>query len=73
MRKALVAPVACVAGLLVAAVGRGVASLLHGVTPVDPATLVTVPLIVIAAGLIASLVAAGRVVRADPAHALHAE
>jgi hypothetical protein len=46
-------------------------SLLYGVTPADPATLLTVPAIL--GGLFAALLAAARLLRAEPARALRAE
>jgi ABC-type antimicrobial peptide transport system permease subunit len=48
------------------AVGRALRSLLHGVTPHDPATLATVCLFVAVASLIACYVPARRAARIDP-------
>ena len=46
------------------------ASLLHGVAPADPATLLVVPALLGAVGMLAASLAAAPVLRADPAAAL---
>jgi putative ABC transport system permease protein len=48
-------------------------SLLFGVTALDPATYVAVPIMLAAAAMLASYVPARRVVRVDPVEALRAE
>jgi putative ABC transport system permease protein len=53
--------------------GRLVASFLFGLNPADPATLVTVPLLLITVALLASAVPARRAARADPMASLRAE
>jgi putative ABC transport system permease protein len=55
------------------AVGRWMTSLLHGIAPADPPTLVIVPLLLGAMGVVAAAVAAARVLRADPAATLRSE
>jgi predicted permease len=67
-----------VAGLLIGVAGavitsRTMTSLLYGVVPTDPATLVTVPLIIIAAALAAIYIPAFRASRVDPAQVLRSE
>ena len=54
-------------------VARWLMPLLHGVSALDPATLVAVPVIIVAVGGMAALVAARRVLAADPAEALRSE
>jgi putative ABC transport system permease protein len=49
------------------------ASLLHGVDPADLPTLLGAPLLLVAVGIFAALVAARRVLRADPAATLRCE
>jgi predicted permease len=56
-----------------AGVTRLMSSLLFGVTSLDPATYVVVPLMLAAAAMLASYVPARRVVRVDPVEALRAE
>jgi predicted lysophospholipase L1 biosynthesis ABC-type transport system permease subunit len=53
--------------------GRLVASFLFGVRPADPITLVSVPLILLAVALLASVVPARRAAAADPMTSLRAE
>jgi hypothetical protein len=53
--------------------GRWMTSLLYGVTPGDPVTLVMVVSILSATGLVAAALAAARVLRTDPAPVLRAE
>ncbi|MET0163497.1 MAG: ADOP family duplicated permease, partial [Vicinamibacterales bacterium] len=72
-------------GLILAAIGvsiglgaaagvtRLMSSLLFGVTALDPATYVAVPIMLAAAAMLASYVPARRVVRVDPVEALRAE
>jgi predicted permease len=72
-------------GLILAAIGvsiglgaaagvtRLMSSLLFGVTALDPATYVAVPVMLAAAAMLASYVPARRVVRVDPVEALRAE
>jgi predicted permease len=52
---------------------RGLAGLLYGVRPGDPATLLAVTLLLAAAALLACLVPARRAARADPMHALRGD
>ncbi|MFN2566660.1 MAG: ADOP family duplicated permease [Gemmatimonadaceae bacterium] len=59
-------------GLAVVA-GRLVASFLFGLSPADPLTLAAVPLILVAAALLASVVPARRAAAADPMASLRAE
>jgi putative ABC transport system permease protein len=47
--------------------GRGLASLLQGISPADPRTLVVAPLLLTGVGLLAAWAAARRVLSADPA------
>jgi ABC-type antimicrobial peptide transport system permease subunit len=62
------------AGLLAAAVlTRGMAGLLFGVTPLDPATYAAVAALLVAAALAACWVPARRALRVDPGTALRAE
>jgi predicted permease len=58
---------------LALAVGRLMASSLHGVSPADPLALVVACLIVIAVGLAASYLPARRATRVDPMQALRHE
>jgi putative ABC transport system permease protein len=72
-------------GLILAAIGvsiglgaaagvtRLMSSLLFGVTALDPATYVAVPIMLAAAAMLASYLPARRVVRVDPVEALRAE
>jgi putative ABC transport system permease protein len=61
-------------GLAVAlALGRVVATLLHGVEPTDPLTFVAVPAILAAVALLASFAPARRAARVDPLVAMRAE
>jgi putative ABC transport system permease protein len=48
-------------------------SQLYGVEPRDPATLVTVPLLLITIALVAAWIPARRAMRVDPASALRYE
>ena len=56
-----------------ASAGPALASLLRGVDPADAPTLIGAPLLLGAVGLIAALLAARRVLRADPATILRSE
>ena len=47
--------------------GRGLASLLQGVSPADLPTLVAAPFVLAGVGILAAMAAAGRVLQADPA------
>jgi predicted permease len=47
--------------------GRGLSSLLHGISPADLGTFVVAPLLLAAVGLLAAVTAAHRVLKADPA------
>lgn len=47
--------------------GRGLASLLQGVSPADLPTLVAAPFLLAGVGILAAIAAAGRVLKADPA------
>jgi predicted permease len=58
-------------GALVA--GRLVSAFLFGVSPMDPATLVAVPLVLVAVALLATVVPARRASAVDPMSALRAE
>lgn len=67
-----------VAGVLVGALGalfltRVMRSILFGVSPTDPITLVTVAVVLIALSLMASFVPARRAARVDPVEALRVE
>ena len=75
MRSSLVVTGAglVVGAMMAAATGRGLAGLLYGVGPYDPATLATVAVVVALAALAASLVPARRAARLDPMKALRAE
>jgi ABC-type antimicrobial peptide transport system permease subunit len=55
------------------ALSRLMASLMYGVSPTDPATLIVVALVLSAVGLLASFVPGRRATRIDPAAALRAE
>jgi putative ABC transport system permease protein len=50
--------------------GRGLGSLLYGVTPTDPATFIGIPLLLGAVALLASMVPARRATRVEPIVAL---
>ena len=54
-------------------VGPGLASLLHGVSPLDVSTLAVAPIVLGAVGLLAAIVAAKPVLRTDPAATLRSE
>ena len=56
-----------------AATGRGLASLLYGVSPYDPATLAAVAAVVVLTALAAATLPARRAARLDPMVALRAE
>ena len=56
-----------------AAIGRGLAGLLYGVSPYDPMTFAVVAALLVAAALAASIIPARRVARLDPMMALRAE
>ncbi|MGH9384585.1 MAG: ABC transporter permease, partial [Vicinamibacterales bacterium] len=60
---------------MIGAVGAApaLASLLHGVKPVDAPTLAMAPLVLGAVGIVAAVLAARRVLKADPAAALRSE
>ena len=61
-------------GLLLAiGAGQVLQSILYGVNAIEPAVLVTAPLILVAASLLASLLPALRATRVDPTIALRAE
>ena len=63
-----------VLGLAAAAgVTRLMQSALYGVSPLDPLTLATVPVVLVTTGLVASYVPARRAARADPRAALRCE
>jgi predicted lysophospholipase L1 biosynthesis ABC-type transport system permease subunit len=50
--------------------GRGLSSLLHGVSPTDLGTFVVAPLLLAGVGLLAAMTTAHRVLKADPAGTL---
>jgi predicted lysophospholipase L1 biosynthesis ABC-type transport system permease subunit len=54
-------------------VGPALATLLHGVGPADISTLVAAPVLLAAVGMAAAILAAARVLRADPAATLRGE
>jgi hypothetical protein len=54
-------------------VGPALTSLLHGVGPADGFTLTIAPVLLGAMGLLAAVLAATRVLRADPAATLRSE
>ena len=60
---------------LVAAVGlmRVMKTLLFGISPMDPATYVAVPVVLMAAAMLASYLPARRAAAVDPVEALRAE
>jgi putative ABC transport system permease protein len=69
-------PVACglAAGVVAAAgIGRALRSMLFGVTPLDPATLVLVPVVLTVVAGLASYIPARRATRVDPIVALRTE
>jgi putative ABC transport system permease protein len=55
------------------AAARAMSSLLHGVSPADPATLVVVPTLLAMIGLVAASLAAAQVVRTEPAATLRGD
>jgi predicted permease len=59
--------------LLAAGLAQGLRSLLHGLSPLDPVTYVTVPLLLVAVALGASALPARRASRIDPIDALRYE
>jgi putative ABC transport system permease protein len=52
---------------------RFLSSLLYGVNPTDPSTILVVSLLLIVVALIASYIPARRAMRVDPSVALHHE
>jgi ABC-type antimicrobial peptide transport system permease subunit len=56
-----------------AAATRGLTSMLYGVSPGDPITLVAIAMLVGVTALLASYVPARRALRIDPVEALRAE
>ena len=58
---------------MAAATGRGLAGLLYGISPYDPATLATVSVGVSLAALAASVIPARRAARVDPMTALRVD
>jgi ABC-type antimicrobial peptide transport system permease subunit len=63
-----------VCGLAVAAVvTRLMSTLLYGITPLDPATYIAVPLVLLTATVLASYVPARRAASVDPVEALRVE
>ena len=55
------------------AAARAMSSLLHGVSPADPATLAVVPALLAIIGLVAASLAAAQVVRTEPAATLRGD
>jgi putative ABC transport system permease protein len=55
------------------ALGRGVASLIYGVRPTDPATFAAVALLLVAVGLLATALPAYRATRVEPVRTLREE
>jgi predicted permease len=65
-------------GVIIGTVGAGAVtrllkSLLFGITPLDPATYIAVPLVLLMAAALASYLPAARTARVDPVEALKAE
>jgi putative ABC transport system permease protein len=73
-RGALLAAIGVGMGVIGAALlSRIVGSMLYGVTPFDPLTFATIPLVLITVALIACLIPAGRAASVDPVVALKEE
>ena len=73
-RGAALASIGILGGVAAAAVlGRVVASMLYGVTALDPLTFVMIPSALLVVALVASLVPAGRAAMVDPVEALRDE
>lgn len=71
---AVVLAAGVVLGILGAvSVGRGLSSLLHGVSHSDVPTLIVAPIFLGATGILATVLAARRVLRVDPAATLRCE
>jgi ABC-type antimicrobial peptide transport system permease subunit len=63
-----------VAGMAIAALGtRGMTALLHDVKPLDPATFIAAPLLLMIVASVAALVPAIKAARVDPVKALRME
>jgi ABC-type antimicrobial peptide transport system permease subunit len=61
-------------GMVIAALStRAMASLLHGVTPLDPVTFVAAPLLLMGVASLAALIPAVRATRVDAVRALRAD
>ena len=71
MRLAMLGLIVGMAGALAGA--RLLANLLYGVSPADPVVFLTIPVVLVAATLLASYLPARRAMRVDPVIALRAE
>jgi putative ABC transport system permease protein len=73
-RGALLAALGVGVGLVSAALlSRIVASMLYGITPFDPITFATIPVVLLIVAMVASLIPAGRAATVDPVVALREE
>jgi putative ABC transport system permease protein len=73
-RGAALAATGIAVGLIGAALlSRVVASMLYSVTPFDPLTFATIPLVLLIVALVATLIPAGRAATVDPVMALRDE
>jgi len=73
-RSVRVAAVGCICGLALAiGAGHGIAGLLYGVSPIDPAVYAIVPLALLCVAVVAAAVPAWRAATVDPVVALRAE
>ena len=73
-RGALLAAIGVGVGLVSAALlSRIVAGMLYGITPFDPVTFATIPVVLLIVAMVASLIPAGRAATVDPVVALREE